>query len=161
MKRLLLFVFSILAVSCTDGKPTEDLKTRIETKLKDAVTQFEPTNNMFLFTVYSNDTAIVQVVHRSYIELTRQPDDNFGLVVNVTFDPTFAEEVDNHKKFKNLAISKEFVSYTYGGIPCYALDIDKNADKGAEVLTILLIELYGFDNDTNFETDLLDLGRLK
>lgn len=161
MKRLLLFAFSILGFSCTDGKPTKDLKARIEAKLKDAVTQFEPTNNTFLFTVYSNDTAMVQVVHRSYIELTRQPDDNFGLVINVTFDPTIAEEVDNHKKFKNLAISKEFVSYTWGGIPCYALDIDKNAGKGAEVLTKLLTDLYGFDNNTNLEIDLLDQGPLK
>ncbi len=161
MKRFLLFICSILGLSCGSGAPEEDLKARIETKLKDALTQFEPTNNAFLFTVYHNDTSIVQVVHRSYIEQTHQPNDEFGLVISVTFDPTFPKEVENHKKFKELAISKMFVSYELDEIPCYALDLDKDATKGAEVLTTLLTDLYGFDNKSKLEIELLDQGQLK
>jgi hypothetical protein len=160
MKRSLLFICSILGFSCSGGAPTEDLETRIETKLKDALTQFEPTNNAFLLTVYHNNSVIVQVVHRSYIEQTRQPNDEFGFAINITFDPTFTGETHNHKNFKNLAISKLFVDYEWDGIPCYALDLGADATKGAEVLTTILTDLYGFDNHSKLKIELLDQGRL-
>ncbi len=117
MKRLLLFICSILGFSCSGGALKGDLKARIETTLHDALTQFKPSNHAFLLTVYHTNSAIVQVVHRSFIEQTSQVNDEFGFAINITFDPTFTDEIQNHKRFKDLAISKLFVHYNWDGIP--------------------------------------------
>jgi hypothetical protein len=160
MNKYLLLAIVISGLSCNSKKQTSDLHTRIESTLVDAIKKFEPTNNAFLLTIYHQDTAILQIIHRSYIEQTRKPNDEFGFVIHLAFDPTFPEEVEKHDKFKTMSIFSSFVYYEWDGIPCYALDFDKDTSKGAEIIITLLKDLYGYDTNTELEIELLDQGHL-
>jgi len=160
MKKTFIIVTAILiATSCDDLEQSNGLISRIEDKLDEAITEFEPTNSSFLFTVFHNDTAIVQIVHRSVIEQTRHDNDEFGLAINLPFDPSFESELYHHDKFKKLNLSKSFTYYEWDGIPIYALDLGLDTKKSARIITQLLSEVYGYDLRSNFEMELLDQSK--
>ena len=64
IKKLLFVVCTFLGLSCNSDN-SADLATKIEVKLGQALKKFEPTNNAFLFSVFHNDTCIIQIVHRA------------------------------------------------------------------------------------------------
>jgi hypothetical protein len=137
-----------------------DLTTRIENKLGQALKKFEPTNNAFLFSVFHNDTCIIQIVHRSYVDILRHPDNSFGFALNLTFDPTFETEKKYHEKFKQMEVFADFKPYDWDGIPCYAIDLDKDCEKASELTAKILKDLYGLDEKSKLTLELLDQGRL-
>ena len=95
IKRIFIVICTFLGLSCGSDN-SADLTTRIENKLGQALKKFEPTNNAFLFSVFHNDTCIIQIVHRSYVDILRHPDNSFGFALNLTFDPTFETEKKYH-----------------------------------------------------------------
>ena len=182
MKNILFILLSITILSCSSKTSSNEknqnaengynttevdaktesmkMKDKIEKKLIDAVNQFESNNNAFLFTIFYSDTAIIQVVHASYIEALKKSNKSFGLALNVTFDPTFPQEIKNHAKFKELPISKDFTAYNWDGIPCYTLDLKTNTTRGAEIIDEILKGVYGINETNNIEIELLDQGKI-
>jgi len=136
------------------------MRTQIEQKLTEAVKSFEKPNNAFILSIFHNNVSLIQVVHSSYIEVVSQPNNEFGLAVNVTFDPSFPAELDNHKKFKQLSIFNKFTAYNWDGILCYATNVNTNVAFGAELLNTLLTELYNLSSDSRIEIELVDQGKL-
>lgn len=97
IKNIFIVTYAFLGLSCSSEKP-QDLKSKVEIKLNQALRRFELTNNAFLLSIFHNDTCIVQIVHRSYIDMTRHQDNSFGFALNLTFDQTFKSEIENLKK---------------------------------------------------------------
>lgn len=162
MKRFYLFLTIVfLGLSCMRINKQTQMTEKIEIKLNEALNRFEPNNSGFLFSIFQNDTCILQIVHRSFSEITRNPNNEFGFAINLTFDPTFPKEIEFQKKFANMDISKSFIYYDWEGIPCYIKDFDKDIKNIAKVTSFLLTDLYGFKNDSTFDIDLIDQGQIK
>jgi len=172
MKWIFLFLtFIILGFSCTRVNKTDKITIRIKridmmteqihTKLKEAFDKFESSNNGFIISFFHKDTAILQIVHRSFSEKTRKPNDEFGFALNLTFDPTFSKETELYKEFSNMDISKFFTFYEWNGIPCYIKDFNRDIDKLAAETSHILTDLYGLKNDGEFEIELMDQGTIK
>jgi hypothetical protein len=132
----------------------------LEKQLEQAVDLYSESNHAFLYTVFSNDTAVIQVVHSSYIENTRQPNDQFGLSIALSFDPSFTKEITNHERFNALPEAKQFVSNDWEGIPGYACYIGNDTKKGTQILNLLLTKVYGFDEKNSLTIELHDQGPL-
>jgi hypothetical protein len=159
IKRLLFITCTLLGLSCNSDN-SADLATKIEVKLGQALKKFEPTNNAFLFSVFNNDTCIIQIVHRSYVDILRHADNSFGFALNLTFDPTIETEKAYHDKFKQMGVFADFKPYDWDGIPCYAIDLDKDFKKASELTAKILKDLYGLDEKSKLTLELLDQGRL-
>lgn len=159
IKKIFIVICAFLGLSCGSEKP-KDLKGKVEIKLNQALKKFEPTNNAFLLSIFHNDTCIVQIAHRSFIDITRHQDNSFGFALNLTFDQTFESEIENLKNFKQMDISNQFKYYEWDGIPCYAIDLDKDAEKASMIVADILKDLYGIDDNSKVEIELLDQGRI-
>lgn len=118
-------------------------------------------NHGFIYDVYHGDTAIIQVVHRSFIEKLATKNNDFGLSIYLTFDPTFPKNKEIQKKFQNSTHFKEFIYCPMDGIPCYALNLTLDYSKTARILTDILVEIYGFDQTTQLSTGFHDQGPVK
>ena len=159
IKKIFIVIGTFLGLSCGSDNST-DLTTRIENKLGQALKKFEPTNNAFLFSVFHNDTCIIQIVHRSYVDILKHADNSFGFALNLTFDPTFETEKAYHEKFKQMEVFADFKQYEWDGIPCYAIDLDKDFEKASKLTAKILTDLYGLDENSKLKLELLDQGRL-
>lgn len=159
-KNLIFTLCTFLILSCCSDN-SADLTKRIEKKLSEAIKKFEPTNNAFLFSVFHNDTCIIQIVHRSYVDILRHPDNSFGFALNLTFDPSFEAEKVYYEKFKQMEVYPDFKPYNFDGIPCYAIDLDKDIEKASKLTADILIKLYEMDEKSKLKLDLLDQGRIK
>jgi hypothetical protein len=159
IRKLFIVICTFLGLSCGSNNSTE-LTTRIENKLGQALKKFEPTNNAFLFSVFHNDTCIIQIVHRSYVDILRHPDNSFGFALNLTFDPTFETEKALNDKFKQMAEFADFIPYDWDGIHCYAIDLDKDFKKASKLTAGILKSLYGLDEKSKLKLELLDQGQL-
>jgi len=159
IKKWLAIICAFLGLSCGSDNSV-NLTTRIESKLEQALKKYEPTNNAFLFSVFHNDTCIIQIVHRSYVDILRLADNSFGFALNLTFDQTFEKEKAYHEKFKQMGVFADFKPYDWDGIPCYAIDFDKDFKKASELTTKILKDLYGLDEKSKLTLELLDQGRL-
>jgi len=159
IKRMILIICAFLGLSCGSDNST-DLTKQIEDKLAQALKKFEPTNNAFLFSVFNNDTCIIQIVHRSYVDILIHTDNSFGFALNLTFDPTFETEKVNHERFKKMDVYTDFKSYDWDGIPCYAIDLDKDLKKASKLTAEILKNLYGLDEKSKLKLELIDQGRI-
>jgi hypothetical protein len=159
VKWIFFVICTFLGLSCGSGN-SADLTTRIENKLGLALEKFEPTNNAFLFSVFHNDTCIIQIVHRSYVDILRHADNSFGFALNLTFDPTFETELAYHEKFKQMGFFADFKPYDLDGIPCYAIDLNKDFEKASKLTAKILKDLYGLADKSKLTLELLDQGRL-
>jgi hypothetical protein len=159
IKKWFVILCAFLGLSCGSDNSV-DLTTRIENELGEALKKFEPTNNAFLFSVFHNDTCIIQIVHRSYVDILRHADNSFGFALNLTFDQTFETEKAYHEKFKQMEVFADFIPYDWDGIPCYAIDLDKDFEKASKLTAKILLDLYGFDEKSKLKLELLDQGRL-
>ena len=159
IKRLFIIICVFSGFSCESDK-SNDLTSKIENKMEYALKKFESKNNAFLFSIFHNDTCIVQIVHRSYIEKTRQQFDTFGFALNLCFDTTSQQETVYLEKFQQLDISKEFVSNNWDGISCYAIDFDKNIKNAAKITALILNEIYGLDENSKLKIEVVNQGKL-
>lgn len=165
MTKLLLILAPLLFLACstttTDEMATPSKLDKQLTEELEAITEtYSEDNHGIIYTVLKNDTAIIQVVHSSFIAEIKGPDSKFGLAITISFDETFSEEIVNHKKFKNSKYFSEFVAYEWNGIPCYAVNMEMDFQLTAKILTDILTDIYGFTEVTNFETELHDQGSL-
>ncbi len=159
IRKLFIVICTFLGLSCGSNN-SSDMTTRIENKLEQALKKFEPTNNAFLFSVFHNDTCIIQIIHRSYVDILRHPDNSFGFALNLTFDSTFETEKALNERFKQMAEFDDFKPYVWDGIPCYAIDLDKDFKEASKLTSDILKNLYGFDEKSKLKLELLDQGQL-
>ena len=159
IKKLIFILCAFPGLSCGSDSST-DLTERIENKLEQALEKFEPTNNAFLFSIFHTDTCIIQIVHRSYVDILRNPDNSFGFALNLTFDPTSEAEKAYHEKFKHMDVYADFKPYDWEGIPCYAIDLDQDVEKASELTAYILKNLYGLDEKSKLKLELLEQGRI-
>jgi len=142
------------------SKDSADLTTRIENKLGHALKKFAPTNNAFIFSVFHNDICIIQIVHRSYVDILRHADNSFGFALNLTFDPMFETEKTYHEKFKKMEVFADFKPYDWEGIHSYAIDLDKDINKTAKIAVEILKDLYDLDEKNKFILELINQGQM-
>lgn len=154
-----VIIWAFLGLSCGSDNSAE-LTTRIEKELVESLKKFESTNNGFLFSVIYNDTYIIQIVHRSSVDILKPPDNSFGFALNLSFDPTFETEKTYHEKFKQMGNYADFTPYDWDGIPCYAIDLDKDIEKASKLTAEILKAVYGLDQKNKLKLELLDQGRL-
>ncbi|MFC2152530.1 hypothetical protein ACFLSE_08385 [Bacteroidota bacterium] len=159
IKRLFIIVCAFLGFSCESDK-SNDMTSKIEKKLEYALNKFESKNNAFVVSIFHNDTCLVQIVHRSYIEKTRQQFDTFGFALNLSFDTTSQQETEYLEKFKQLDISKKFAPYDWDGIPCYAIDFAIDTKSAAKITALILKDLYGLDESSNLKIEVVNQGKL-
>lgn len=165
MKKLLWVLAPLLFLACnvtkTDVVGNLSILEKQLTEELEAITEtYSEDNHGIIYTVFKNDTAIIQVVHSSFIAEVKGPDSKFGLAIAISFDETFSEEIVNHKKFKNSKYFSEFEAYEWNGVPCYAVNMEMDFQLTAKMVTDILTDIYGFTQITNFETDLHDQGSL-
>jgi hypothetical protein len=153
MKKL-IFILIACCLGCENQQV--DIATKIEGKLNEAITKFEPTISQFLFTIIHNDTAIIQIVNSNEIEALQSQNGKFGMALHLAFDPTFESEIHDHERFKRMKLSEQFTYYDWQGIPCYALELGVENKKNAKLITEILTDLYGYDLKDKFEIELLD-----
>lgn len=137
------------------------LKKQLKEDLKAITEYYGESNNGFIYTVFKNDTAQIQVVHSSYIQELNAPVSEFGLAIAISFDSSFPEEMENHRKFKESEYFSKFTAYQWDGIPCYGINLKSDYDKVAVMLSRILEDIYGWNHLTNYSTDLVNQGPLR
>lgn len=165
MIKLLLVLAPLLFIACS-GK-SQDKKTtlpKLEKQLREelkAITEtYMESNHGFIYTVFENDSAQIQVVHSSFIQELKTNNAEFGLAIAISFDETFPDEIENHKKFKSSKYFSKFTAYEWDGIPCYGLNMKTDYEATAVMMTEILNDVYGFNETTRFSTDFHDQGAL-
>lgn len=163
--KLLLVLAPLLFIACSgtsndDNSTLTKLEKQIKEELKSITETYGEPNHGFIYTVFENDTAQIQVVHSSFIKELKTTNTEFGLAIAISFDETSPEEIENHKKFKNSKYFSNFTAYEWDGIPCYGINMKTDYEATAIVLTRILKDIYGFSEPTDFSTDFYDQGAL-
>jgi hypothetical protein len=117
-------------------------------------------NHGFLYSVFKNDTGLVQVIHASYVQELGAKKDEFGLAIHLAFDETFTDEIAFHEKFKASAHFAKFKAYIWDGIPCYAINLKTDYAAAANLLSEILVDIYDFDPSVPCVTEFDDQGEL-
>lgn len=165
MIKLLLVLTSLLFIACSgttnyDNSTLSKLEKQINEELKAITETYSESNHGFIYNVFENDTAQIQVIHSSFIPELKTTNAEFGLAIAISFDETFREEIENHKKFRSSKYFANFTAYEWDGIPCYGINMKTDYEATAIMLTGILKDIYGFNESTDFSTDFYDQGAL-
>ena len=165
MIKLLLVLTPLLFIACSgknqDEKTTlPKLEKQLHEELKAITQTYSEPNHGFIYTVFENDSAQIQVVHSSFIQELKTNNTEFGLAIAIAFDETFPDEIENHKKFKSSKYFSKFTAYEWDGIPCYGSNMKTDYEATAKMMTEILKDVYGFKESSNFSTDFYDQGTL-
>lgn len=164
MIKLLLVLAPLLIIACSgtsnNNSTLSKLEKQINEELKVITETYSESNHGFIYTVFENDTAQIQVVHPSFIPELILNNSEFGLAITISFDETFTDEIEYHKKFKRSKYFSNFTAYQWDGIPCYGINMKTDYEATATMLTGILKDIYGFNESTNFSTDFYDQGAL-
>lgn len=165
MIKLLLALASVLFIACSgksqDKKQTlPKLEKQLHEELKAITETYGEPNHGFIYTVLENYSAQIQVVHSSFIQELKTNNTEFGLAIAISFDETFPDEIENHKKFKRSKYFSKFTAYEWDGIPCYGLNMKTDYEATAVMITGILKDIYGFNESTSFSTEFYDQGAL-
>jgi len=165
MIKLLLVLAPFLILACSGQSDNEKsthpkLEKQLKEELKTITEIYSGPNHGFIYTVFENDSAQIQVVHSNFIPELKTTNNEFGLAVAIAFDETFPEEIENHKKFESSKYFSKFTAYEWNGVPCYGINMKKDYETTAILLTGILGNIYGFNESTNFSTDFFDQGAL-
>lgn len=146
MIKLLLVLAPLLFIACS-GKSQDEkttlpkLEKQLHEELKAITETCSESNRGFIYTVFENDAAQIQVVHTSFIQELKSNNDEFGLAIAIAFDETFPDEIENHKKFKSSKYFSKFTAYEWDGIPCYGLNMKTDYKASAIMMTTILKEV--------------------
>ena len=163
MIRLLLPLMALLLLACSgtvnnSTKEIPNVKSQLSEELKAITETYSLDNHGFIYTVFKNDSAQIQVVHSGFIECLKMPKSQFGLAINLTFDESITGEKENHQRFRDSEHFSKFSTYKWSSIQCYALNLELDYKKAALMITDILISVYEFNESTNFSTDFYDQG---
>lgn len=164
IKLFTVFAPILLMLACSNKAENEPsdlprLKKQLTEELKAITETYSNDNHGFIYTLFQNDTAQLQVVHPSYIpELKTSME--FGLAIALAFDETFPGEHERHEQFKKSTHFSKFTAYEWEGIPCYGIDMKTDIEATIILLEDLAMELYAFNEFTPFSTDFYDQGPL-
>ncbi|MCJ8289987.1 MAG: hypothetical protein HRT58_10015 [Crocinitomicaceae bacterium] len=168
---LLLVTAPLLLLACsgsTADKPSNadkpsklpNFEKQLIQELKAITETYSEPNHGFIYTVFENGSAQIQVVHCSFIHELKTTNTEFGLAIAIAFDETFPGEIENHKRFKNSEYFSKFTAYEWNDIPSYGINMKTDYQGTAAMLNDILLNIYGFDESTNFSTDSYDQGAL-
>jgi hypothetical protein len=165
MIKLLLVLAPLFIVACSEKSNDEKttlpkLEKQLKEEIKNITETYGDPNHGFIYTVFENDSAQIQVVHSSFIQELKTTRAEFGLAIAIAFDESFSDEIENHKKFKISKYFSKFTAYEWDGIPCYGINMKTDYESTAIMLTGILKDVYGFNESTNFSTDFYDQGAL-
>ena len=165
MIKLFLVTAPLLLLACSGNTADKtsklpELEKQLIEELKAITETYSEPNHGFIYTVFENDSAQIQVVHCSFIQELKTTNTEFGLAIAISFDETFTDEIENHKRFKNSEYFSKFTAYEWDGIPCYGINMEMDYEGTATMMTGILLNIYGFDESTNFSTDTYDQGAL-
>lgn len=155
-----VWILAFLFTSCA-RQYQADFSKDLKEKLEYAIQNFEPQNKAFILNVKAiNNETVFQIVHRSYAEQTRHKNDSFGFALQLTF-PGHFQTMRAYEKFKASSLPDDFVYYTYEGIPCYVIDLDKDIARTIRLTETLLTDIYGFKDISQFTAEISDEGEVK
>ena len=134
-----------------------ELRVNIEKEVTEILFVLEPLNHGFILDFICNEEVVLQLVHQNFIDQFDKDSLKFGFGLNVTFDPEFPGDSELHEKFKLNPLCEKFISYTWEGIPCYAIDLGKSV-KYVVNTCVAVLEFLGYTENIKFE--LTDEGEL-
>lgn len=154
--RLNQWLFSILMGQLTrisrSNKPTFNINM-IKDKLIDFTNKLSGQNHAFIIDISRKGFVDQQIIHpirlTNYIDSVATKD--FGFAFDCPFEDLQGEEF---KKFTEISTYKKFIKYEHNGLTYFSLNCGMDIDFSVKVCSELLINLYGYTENTEFEFEI-------
>ena len=84
--------------------------------------------------------------------------DERGLTLDLVFDLTSRSAKSRFRKFAAIPFCKQFNTYEFDGMPCFAMRFGTDVDMALTVIQFVLTKLWGYPESTVFECGVSDEG---
>lgn len=126
-------------------------------KLDIALGAFYKENNQFIISAFTDmEEDLIQIIHASMAEETRQDDNAFGIALNLSFDPDYPEDMERLERFKKVKSLDSFIHGNYDGIESYTKLLPTNSEEAAAIVSPLLKNVMLNKQDIKVEFEIFE-----